>query len=606
MSDFANTITIDWETYYSAQYSLAKMTTQQYVLSPYFEAIGIGVKLNDEPTKWFSGSFGETSLWLQQFPWDDAVVIAHNAIFDAAILEWVFNIRPAKWHCTMQASRPLYVPWTHRGRMSLKIIAEYLGLPPKGDEVVRAIGKRRRDFSPTELAAYGRYCTNDTDLTYAIYQDQIAQLPQSELDLLDATVKKYTRSAFQLNRNILTQRLAEVKAEKAEILAQAGMSDNKALMSNPQFAEALESLGVVPPTKISPRTQKTTFAFAKADPEFKDLLDHPDSRVQTLVAARLKHKSTQEETRLARFIDVQATDAPFAVPLLYYGAHTGRLSGLDKLNLQNLQRGSALRRAVKAPPGYKVVAGDLSQIEARILACLAGQDVLTNAFRAGKDVYSIFASMAFGFPVTKDTHPTERFVGKTCILGLGYQVGAAKLKATLKAGGVEVTELESGKYVATYRRTYKRIRNLWYTAETMIQYMAMGNTVALGPVRTIKEGVLLPNGMRLVYPGLRRVDGQWVYDFRGKETNLYGGKLVENIVQALARIVVSTAELYLYRRNWLASLQVHDELVYVVPEDIVEKFVLVLEKVLTRRVSWMPDLPVACEVGVGDNYGDCK
>ncbi len=607
MIEPTNTITIDWETFYSSEFSLSKITTQQYVLSEHFEVIGVGVKLNENPVEWYSDTHGGIALWLQQFPWDDAVVIAHNAIFDGAILEWIFDIHPARYHCTMQASRPLYVPWTPNGKMSLATISEYLGFPPKGDEVVRALGMRRQDFSPQQLAAYGRYCKHDTELAYLIYCDQEDQLPQMELDLIDATVKKYTRPKFELELNILTKRLDEVRAEKELVLANTGLTDNKILMSNPQFAEALESLGVDPPMKTSPATGKETYAFAKNDPAFKDLLEHDDSRVQALVAARLKHKSTQEETRLARFIQVEATQGAFAVPLLYYGAHTGRFSGLDKLNMQNLPRGGALRRALKAPPGYKVVAGDLSQIEARITATLAGQTVLINAFRQGEDVYSMFATQAYGFPVNKVDHPTERFVGKTCILGLGYQVGAEKLKSTLKNGGVEVTLEEAFRYVTTYRNTYSKIRQLWYTADTMIEYMAAGKTIELGPVKTIKDGILLPNGMRLNYPDLQRDHtGQWAYTYRGKTAYLYGGKLIENIVQALARIVVSTAEIYLYRRGWLSALQVHDELVYIIPEEFVEKFCKVLEAVLTRPVEWMPNLPVAAEVSYGDNYAEAK
>ena len=607
MPNLANTITIDWETFYSTEFSLSKVTVQQYVLSEYFEAIGVGVKLNDEPVQWFSSSHDEIREWLQQFPWNNAVVIAHNAIFDGAVLEWQFDIHPARYHCTMQASRPLYVPWTPNGKMSLATISDYLGLPPKGTEVIRALGLRRRDFSPQQLADYGDYCKHDTELAYTIYQGQKDQLPQMELDLIDATIKKYTRPKFELDLNILTQRLAEVRAEKEEVLSKALLIDNAVLMSNPQFAEALENLGVTPPTKISPTTGKTTFAFAKNDPEFKELLEHEDSRVQALVAARLKHKSTQEETRLVRFIQVEATRHAFAVPLLYYGAHTGRFSGLDKLNMQNLQRGGALRRALKAPPGYKVVTGDLSQIEARITATLAGQSALINAFRQGKDVYSMFATQVFGYEINKTDHPTERFVGKTCILGLGYQVGAEKLKTTLKAGGVEVTLEEAYRYVHTYRTTYKRIRQLWYTADSMIRYMSEGKTFELGPVKTIKDGILLPNGMRLVYPDIQQDSmGQWTYLYRGKKAYLYGGKLIENIVQALARIVVSTAEVYLYRRGWLSNLQVHDELVYIILESLVEKFCKVLEAVLTRPVEWMLDLPVAAEVSYGDNYAEAK
>jgi DNA polymerase len=603
------TLTCDWETFYSKEYSLTKMTTQEYVLSPYFEAIGISVQVNAEEPIWFSGTFEETKEWLQQFPWETSVAIAHNAMFDGSIMEWLFDIHPMRWFCTMMAARPLCAPWTPHGRVSLKVVSEYLGLGVKGTEALNNIGMNRRDFSPERLAQYGEYCRQDTRLCYRIYEKLAPKLPPSEQILISETITKFTRPKILLNPDILRTRLVTLKKEKEELLAKALLVDNKILMSNPQFAEALENLGVVPPTKISPITGKTAYAFAKSDQEFKALLEHDDVRVQTLVAARLKHKSTLEETRLQRFINIADLGAPFGIPLLYYAAHTGRYGGMDKLNLQNLPRGGELREALIAPKGYKIVAGDLSQIEARITAALAGQDDLIRVFADGADPYCYFATNLYGRPITKaDT--VERFMGKTSILGLGFGMGADKFKASVKSlGGVDITLDEARKIVRKYRAQFSAIPQIWQDMNAAIERMTQPDCYrSVGFLVFIHEGVVLPNGMVINYPNLR-IDthaGGYIYDYRGKPKSIWGGALLENIVQALARIVLSTAEVRLAKRNIHAVMQVHDELVFVIPEAIVEKFCVVLNKVLTAKIDWMPGLPIACEIKYGDNYMECK
>ena len=424
-----------------------------------------------------------------------------------------------------------------------------------------------------------------------------------ERDLIDATIKKFTRPVFELDEHLLQERYATVLLTKDAALADAGLETRDMLMSNPQFADALMALGVVPPTKISPRTGRETYAFAKNDHAFKELLEHDDLRVQSLVAARLQLKSTQEETRLKRFISLAQTSDKVGIPLLYYGAHTGRMSGWDKLNLQNLPRGSALRRSLKAPEGYSVVAGDLSQIEARITACLAGQDDLVAQFARGEDVYVNFGRRIFNKDeITKE----ERFVAKTCILGLGFQVGGNKLFETLRAGDADITDNAAMQYVNTYRQTYRKIPDLWYELQDLIPYMANNGFKQLGPIITGPGCIVLPNGMRLNYPELEKRDDGWSYLYRGTRVKLYGGKLCENLVQALARIIIATIEHRLYTRGWLSALQVHDELVYVVRTAQAEQFAKALERAMTIPVEWMPDLPLACEVGIGPNYAEAK
>jgi DNA polymerase bacteriophage-type len=183
-------------------------------------------------------------------------------------------------------------------------------------------------------------------------------------------------------------------------------------------------------------TDKETYALAKGDTGFLELTEHEDPFIQELCRVRLGTKSTIEESRIERFIGIGARNkGKLPIPLKYYGAHTGRWAGSDKVNFQNLpardKKKKALKNAVIAPEDHVVINSDSSQIEARVLVWLAGQDDVVEWYREGRDVYSEFASKVYGRPITKkDT--TERAVGKTCILGLGYGTGWSKLQQTLK------------------------------------------------------------------------------------------------------------------------------------------------------------------------------
>lgn len=603
-------ITIDFETAYSTEFSLTKMTTAEYVLSPHFEILGVAVKMDDSPARWFSGTKEEIKNFLVRYPFETPGVttIIQNSHFDGSILEWHLDIKPWRYFCTRMATRATILAKTKKA--SLKVITEYLGIGQKGTEVEDFRGYWLRDFTPEQLARYGNYCINDAELTYQIWQHLNPKLTEDERELIHYTTLKFTRPTLQLDDDVILTRLAEVRAEKIAVLAKTGMSDPSQLMSNDKFADALRILGVEPPTKISPATGKETYAFAKTDPDFKDLLEHPDSAVQALVAARLKHKSTQEETRLEKFHRQYQLNRPFAVPILYYGAHTGRFSGLDGLNMQNLPRGGALRACLVAPPGYKLVAGDLSQIEARTVAFYAGERKLLERWQKGADVYRWFAADA----LYKKSEPlitkAERFVAKTCILGMGYGVGAKKFHTVMRGNSIDMTEHEAKRTVNTYRNTFSAIPRLWQDLDLALQYMVQQRRHIHPNMPGILFGpgfILLPNGMRLEYPNMRLdSDGSVLYDSHRGTRKLWGGALLENIVQAVTRIVLTDAELYLSRRGILAALSVHDELIYVVREEVVEKFATVLNKVLTRSVPYLPGLSLAAEVHYGDTYLECK
>lgn len=604
MSQKLKIATLDFETFYDKEYTLSKLTTAEYVHSPLFEIIGVAVKINNDPIKWFSGTLEDTILFLKSFDLENCIVVAHNALFDGYILEKICGIKPKGYFCTYQAATAISKPYC--GSASLKATAEYYKLPPKGGYVVLALGKRRNMFTPSELSAYADYCIHDVELCYALLAKFWLVLSSKDRRIIDLTIRKFTRGVIELDQTLLEDALDEVQTNKAKLLLQAGVGKSQ-LTSNDKFAEVLRRHGVIPPMKTSLRTGKRTYAFAKTDASMRELQNHPDPLVQAIVAARLGHKSTIEETRIERFISLAKLNQPLGVPTLAFGARTWRSAALDGINLLNIPKKGKLRQAMIAPSGYKLVVGDESQVEARINATLAGQSNIVEAFRNGEDVYSQVATAIYGYKVTEETHPEERFVGKIAVLALGYGMGSWKYQQTLAAWGVMVNDTEAYRIVEAYREANPMIVKLWKRAEQLLESMVNGERFQLGPVITGDRKLFLPGGRTLYYPELYKdASKEWWYK-RGKEfVKIYSAKLVENIVQALAAIIVTDAEAYLDERGYQSALQVYDEIVYAVEVQVADKFATVLEKVMTRPVEWLPKLPLAAGVKIGDKYSECK
>lgn len=615
---------LDFETYYSKDFSLSKMTTEEYIRSPEFEVIGVSVKLDDEPAVWCTGDDLEVFAFLQKFPWDKSLAVAHNAMFDMAILSWKYGIKPLALGDTLSMGRALH---GSELSLSLKALAEHYKLQAKGEEVVAAMGMRRADFSPHGLKTYGAYCINDTEITRNLFDlmskgfrvpfgDDLKQLnrpgfPRSEMRLIDQTLRMFTEPVLKLDKDVLVPHLQDVKHKKALLMAEIEVQ-REDLMSNPKLADSLRKLGVQPPTKISPATGKETYAFSKSDSAFTDLLEHPDLPVQALVAARLGVKSTLEETRTERFIGM-ADRGPMPVPLRYYGAHTGRWSGSDKINLQNITRGSPINTAITAPEGHVIINCDSSQIEARVLAWLAGQEDLVAAFDRGDDVYKIMASSIYDKPVDA-IDKDERFLGKTVVLGAGYGTGWSTFQRQLKLKGVTVTDDTAQSIIHTYREAYPRIPLLWKEAGSALDAILDNVTAPLGTEGALvvegDKGVRLPNGLYIRYPNLRReyLDGQYglVYDTkRGRTvvmTRIHGPKMVENVTQALARIIIGD-QLLMVARRYRVALTVHDSIVAIAPVSEEAKAVEYITGCMKVRPKWAPTLPLSCEAKTGANYG---
>ena len=606
-------ITVDLETYYDKDFSLRKMTTESYIRDPRFEVIGVGLKVNNGDTEWASGTHDEIKEYLHTFDWESSVLLCHNTLFDGAILSWLFDVHPRILTDTLCIARALH--GVEVGG-SLAALAQRYDIGEKGTEVLDAIGKRRIDFTEEQLDKYGDYCVNDVELTYKLFSIMGANFPKQELRVIDRTLRMFTEPMLDLDLPMLESHLEITRQTKEDLITASGVT-KKELMSNPKFAKLLEGYGVIPPMKISPTTGKQTYAFAKSDEAFKKLLDHEDSRVQTLVSTRLGVKSTLEESRTERFIGI-AGRGLMPVPIRYYAAHTGRWGGDDKINIQNLpsrgQHGKKLKKSIIAPEGHTLVDCDSSQIEARVLAWLAGQSDLLSAFANKEDVYIKMAATIYSVPEDK-VAPEQRFVGKTTILGCGYGMGADRFVEQLKTFGVDMPIMEGRRVVKIYREANDDISNFWRACQNMLVAMSQGKSGSFGPNGIIKYGadgkngwILLPSGLKMRYEDLswkKTTKGiEFDYKTRNGRTRIYGGKIAENICQAIARCIISD-QLVDITKEHRAVLTVHDSIVCCVLTAIVEQAQAYIDMCMRKTPAWAEGLPLDCESFTGASYGAC-
>lgn len=593
-------IYLDFETYYDVQLSLSKMSTVQYINHPDFKVWGVGIKVEDGETEWYNEE--ETPDVLAQIDWENTAVVCHNTLFDAYILTQYYGHKPAFYYDTAAMSRGLYPNMSASLANAVRRQFPNDETMRKGEELVNAKGVR--DLDPELDAQIGGYCIQDVDLTYALFIEYIKLYPDKELRIIDLTVRMFVEPKLMLDRGLLTTYKEEI-ATRTKQAIQASGTTREVLASQVKFKEHLESLGITVPTKKSPTTGKQIPAFGKNDSAYIQMCNmYPEHK--NIWEAREFVKSRIEETRAQRFIDSTNPDGTFSVPLRYYAAHTGRFGGSDKINLQNLPRGSTLRRAIMAPEGQRLFIADLSNIEARMLAWLSKEYDLVEAFRTGRDVYCEFASQIYGRTITKDDK-LERYVGKTAILGLGYGMGADKFKQTLKTGSpsVEVSDSVAQTIVMQYRGMYPNIPRLWSGMKDALFQMINPRSVGMmyGPLMIKMRALELPNGMALSYPNLRYEAGQFVYNTDRDYVRTHGPRVTENVVQALARLVITDQMLDIQSLPQVdIVLQVHDEIIAIGSEQDSDATMNQILEIMRTPPEWCDDIPLDAEGGVSKIY----
>lgn len=620
-------ITLDFETYWADDYSLSNkdMTTESYVRDDRFHAHMLGIKVNNERA--YVVLHDDIPRALSDLDLSNKAVIAFNAQFDGLILNERYNTIPGFWLDPYQMSYYYYPETYGLKRRTLKVLLEMRGLMPKGDDLGLSRGYRELPkWIENKIVAY---CANDVETTYQLLNSFTAEgiMPELELDLIDATIRLFTEPRLHLNKGGLEKELADFREQRRAALAAFGFKDVEAaltiLRKNENFAELLLAFGVTPEMKESKRIPgKMNYAFAKTDQFMQELLEHENERVAMLADIKLNANSSIVESRLQRMVEISER-ATMPVMLLYSKARTGRWGGSDKMNPQNFKKGSAMRSAIEAPPGMLLGTADSSNIEARTLATWAGQRDLVMDFGDGVDAYLKFAVEVFQKPLTKKGNPVERFVGKTCILGLGYGTGADKLQGTLAIGqngiSVNMEISQCVDIVKKYREINYRIVALWAAVKGALEGVMLygGDPVVIGDmgieVTFVQNGVILPSGRVLHYPNLRWED---TVDARGRprrellyglgrysKTRIYAQKLVENIVQALSRDVVAYQLLRVRPFVEKVVMFTHDEINFIEREDRAEEALQrVLREMAIPPQRWADQIPLAAEGGVAFNY----
>ncbi len=687
--DWDRLVTIDFETYYDADYTLNKLSTSEYIRDLRFKAQMVGIKIGTRKTKVVPAARIKTEL--RKISWETHSVLCHNAQFDAFILSHHYGIKPKKIYCTLSMARGLHSNEIGAG---LDEVSKFYG----------GKGKIEGGLEPTKgvlnwpvalVKSAGVYCANDVDETYRVFRLMVPQFPRDEVDLIDLTVKMFTDPVLQVDLARVEKELAREIARRRELMLSIAklikLDDpeliksltkaerelegeertlllvKKCVGSNERFAALLRTQGVEPPKKISPAWMKKStaeraalppdakyaYAFAKDDQDFVTLPDNEHlwsaglnlnkkasvmelavraARIRALIETRLAVKSTTNITRAERFLKAGADGMPLPCGYAYFRAHTGRWGGNNKMNMQNLTRGGELRQSILAPKGHQIAVADSGQIEARVNAWLWGQYDLLDAFKSAdayearhahlpehqrplargddRDAYCRFGDVIYGREILK-TDKLERFIAKTATLGLGFQMGPAKFQLTLAKGTsgppVYFTLKQCEEIVNKYRRKNHRIEQGWRTCKVIIEQMAAGVSGSHKCLTWGKGFIALPNGMTLKYPDLKKSLNaekgyeEWTYQSGPNRKKIYGGLLCENIVQALARIIVGYQMLAISRKHRVV-MTTHDEVVACIKRAQASSAFTFMVRTMRTPLAWCPDLPLNAEGGVADNY----
>ena len=602
-------VTIDFETHYGKDYTLSgKMNTSEYVRDDRFHVHGVAIKKGNGKTLWYTGR--NIALALKEIDWSKTAMVGHNTAFDGFITSEVYGHKPAFYVDTLSMSRATR---GHATRHDLDTVAKAFGHGGKVKRDALANTKDKVQLTKDEEAKLGGYAVDDVDDTYRIFWDMYPHVPDDELRLIDITMRMFCDPVLEIDIPRVKAELENELGAKAAALLRSGAQVDD-LMSNDKFARLLQAAGAQLPQKISPSTGKLTYAFAKSDLAFQDLMKNGNDKIRALCEARLKVKSTIGETRANRFLEAGRDGMKLPILLNFSGAHTHRWSGGNKMNLQNLKRGGELRRSILAPKGHVVVVVDSAQIEARVLAWLSQQMDIVNAFATKQDVYKLMASVIYNIPV-EDVTKDQRFIGKICVLGLGYGMGPQKLQQTLKQGTmgppVDISEDECRRIVGIYRQKNWKIKAFWKKMDQVITNMTLGIESKEGPLEVGKGFIRLPNGMFLQYFGLHGtaeitrddlVMTETTYLTRTGRTKLYGGLLTENVVQALSRIIVAEQMLKIHDAGYRIVTMTHDEIVIIAKKKDAKKALDFMIKTMSTPPDWAPDLPLAAEGSYDTSY----
>jgi DNA polymerase len=608
-------ITLDWETYFDDEYNLKKMTTEAYVRDPRFEVLGLGIRAEDGSLHWRQG--GEVQGALNTLMVENKTVLCHHAHFDGLILSHHYDVKPAMWLDTLPMARLILGNHIPAG---LGALAKHFGLAEKNVPYNLFKGIHNPIFEVATALREG--CLHDVELTYEIFQKLSQGFPQEAYPLIDATIRMFTEPKLLGDEYLLEKAQHDEVVRKGQLLFELGVT-KKELGSNAKFAQLLAAEGLEMEFKNGKNGPIP--ATAKTDEFMVSLCDSSSPRIAALASARLACKSTIEETRAGRILDM-AQRGPLPLYLTFAGAHTTRWSGGDKVNFQNLPQDGSIRKALRAPPGCVIAKVDAKQQECRLLNTATGQENVVDAFREGRDVYAELIPRVFGSDAQDIPFEEMRQVCKITELACGYGVGSAKLSAQLKAKKVPDVTLElSVRAVQAYRDSHRQVVELWRNADLILSALATSGKWEKPyglPIDICNHKIILPNGFPMHYElewddGIVRDAGNvhitynsyyqrpgWKRKTRNGWRRIYGAALVENIFQALGAVAIGQSVLRIKERiGLLPVLLEHDAGAWVVPVGMIDQVMPVLIEEVGRAPSWLPNAPMDAEGTYGERYG---
>lgn len=658
-------ITLDFETYFNSKekYSLTNMGPLEYVRDPRFYVQCVSIRIDKGETYVVEALNGMDAKVLNALGLErsDTITVGHNLNgFDCLVLSEHYGIHPYMLVDTIPMMH-----WLGLSRImsrSHKALTALLGHGIKQAGTVVSDGKRtKEEFTPDEWSFFLQYCRDDTAQCSENFFSMLPFMNADALKLMSLTAKMATEPAFIPNGQLLEEYKWELNRQSVDALVRLqqflhfnSVEDMlRGIRSRTTFPKLLEECGTACPMKWSEKQGKEIPAISKTDLEFTKLLHSDNEKVRLLVQTRLEHNSSIQMSRTESLLSF--ADKPIPIMLSVLNAHTGRYTAgnegkSDGLNFQNLSKRDpsklALRKALKVSDGYSVVACDSSQIEARILAWVSGQDDLVEQFKTGRDPYAEMASKIFHVPA-QDIHDaaksgtdprhnqykTYRNVGKTCVLSAGYGVGAQKFSDTLLRTKVHLDpdpakhEAMAVQAHAIYRQSAWAIVQFWKVCDKVVQNLTANTQLgeygkfgahnefsygrAIVPLSQVNCAyVAMPNGYRLWYPNLRFevIDGRnkMVYDrlVHGKivATPLYGGGLTENVCQSLAFMMLGWQACRMADAGIPLKANIHDAWIAVVPEAKAEQTKALMEHVMSSVPDWLAGFPVGCEAEVGTDF----
>lgn len=686
-----NILTVDFETYYDREYSLSKMTMIEYIMDGRFQPIMMSYAINDEPVQNVIG-YPNIKRILDDIDWNNTVLNAQNTAFDATIIRARFG-HTARYYTDTMAMARVTAAHVFEGA-SLAAIAKVLQangvhVPPKGKEVESALGMhlynaysgtpyiaKKATTDPDEmqrghelLTAYVEYCNNDVHLAREAFKYFTKMITPDEMRYGDMILKCYIEPSLYLDLPIIEEEIARIHErdeQRARYVADQYFNGNQAELrsvcrSVPKFTEFLQGLGgkleheidedtdytFIIPSKYSEKKGRVEPCYSKTFPPVIELCDRIDE-IGDIFRAKLAMSSSIELSRAERFRAIAKIGCGFGMPYVVSGAHTHRLGGADKLNVQNLSSGrkegqsNALKRSISAPPGHKVVVFDSSQIELRTGSYIAGDHATLNLFVMGKDPYSQQAALIYGGDpdeikklAKSGVEPyasIQRPAGKASLLSNIYGTGAVGFMNYAKLMGVNMTLEEAQHIVKVYRETHPEVVATWNACEVALRGMIAGASGYFGgPDGKLfyYDGARVNHGVCM--PGIRLPDGNWLnyhclsmrereypdgstkmnYAYRGlKEGRIqwiftYAARIFENCNQALAFAVMKYQALLINQRYKIV-LNTHDEWGIVVKGDEVEQAKEYMQWCMRQVPEWAKGLPVDCEGDAAVHYGDCK